>query len=162
MTQEIWQGIEGFSTYEVSSSGRVRNSVTRYVLAPLVTRYGYARVALCSKNTKTYRFIHRLVASAFLPNPEMKPAVNHKNGGKTDNQVTNLEWVTHSENQEHSRDTGLSTVGQDRYNAKLTDADVRDIRNAKDTISALATRYGVSRTNIWNVRQHISWKHVTA
>lgn len=65
-------------------------------------RNGYNRVVLYDNNRKGKHFlVHRLVAEVFIPNPESKPEINHKNGIKTDNRVENLEWVTHSENMQH-------------------------------------------------------------
>lgn len=113
--KEIWKSIEGYEgQYIVSNIGNVR-SVDRYVntyhgprvclgqaLKTYLGRDGYLRVAL-SKNMKHRRIlVHRLVAKAFITNPQNKPQVNHKDGIKTNNQTWNLEWVTPSENQLHS------------------------------------------------------------
>lgn len=101
---EIWRAVPGFEgRYEVSNEGRVRNSKHR-VLRPKRAGAGYQMVAL---GYGKYRYIHRLVATAFLPNPEGKPQVNHIDGDKTNNAVDNLHWCTASENQRHAYATGL-------------------------------------------------------
>ena len=98
---EIWKKIEGFEDYEVSNLGRVKS--IRCTLKHCVGKNGYASVNL-QENTKT---IHRLVASAFIPNPENKRCVNHIDGNKKNNNVENLQWVTHKENTTHAIKNGL-------------------------------------------------------
>jgi len=120
-TEEIWLPIKDFDGYyDISSYGRVRSvdrivtnsrCGTQKVLGKILNlsmdRYGYCKVVL-SKNGIVYYFTaHRLVAQTFLPNPENKKTVNHKNGVKTDNWVGNLEWATESENTQHAHAHGL-------------------------------------------------------
>lgn len=76
-------------------SGRIKK------LKPKVLRNGYLQVDLYNGKTKQHKSVHRIIAEIFIPNPENKPQVNHKNGDKTDNRVSNLEWVTLSENLKH-------------------------------------------------------------
>lgn len=89
-------------------------------------RAGYKTVILSIGGKRVTRFVHRLVAAAFVSNPLDKPYVNHKNGKKTDNRCSNLEWVSHSENIKHAYDTGLlKAVGKkviDRKTGKLFDS----------------------------------------
>ena len=95
-----WRKINGFEKYSVSDTGLVRNDKTGQMLAQyfIGKNSGYKRVKFA--NNKHY-LVHRLVALAFVPNPENKAEVNHINGDKTDNKADNLEWVTREENMQH-------------------------------------------------------------
>lgn len=121
--EEIWRDIVDYEgLYQVSNLGRVR-SLDRYVkttpngiettrlhkgkiLTPKINRY--AQVALSKNGVPSYHYIHRLVAIAFIPNPDNKPEVNHINGlEKLNNCVDNLEWATRKENEQHKHANGL-------------------------------------------------------
>lgn len=106
---EIYKVISDYPNYEVSNLGNVRNKKTRKVLSPGRLKNGYLMVCLRKDNKRKMFGVHRLVATTFIPNPENKPQVNHINGRKIDNCVSNLEWNTHSENNIHSIKTGLRT-----------------------------------------------------
>lgn len=91
-----------FPNYDVDEFGVVRNIKTNRVLHQHIDKDGYLRVAIYDKEHKQHRkLVHRLVAEAFIPNPDNLPQVNHKDGNKQNNSVDNLEWCTHSENQKH-------------------------------------------------------------
>lgn len=103
MSLEIWKPVQGYEGYEVSSWGRVRNADTNDLLHQEKHEKGYMRVDLNKDHKRHHMKVHRLVATAFIPNPEGKPQVNHKDGNNRNNSFTNLEWVTDEENKAHQR-----------------------------------------------------------
>lgn len=97
----IWKPVRGYETiYEVSNTGLVRSLHRKdgLILKPITSIHGYLRVPLSKNGHERRLFVHRLVAEAFIPNPEGKPQVNHINEIKSDNSVENLEWCTAVEN----------------------------------------------------------------
>ena len=100
---EVWKDIPGYEgIYQASNTGKIKSLSRKYhpkdkLLTPY-NRSGY----LCVGLYKKYQFVHRLVAETFIPNPENKPTVNHKDGDRYNNYVENLEWATYSENIKHS------------------------------------------------------------
>lgn len=97
---EEWRGLPGYEdAYQVSNLGRIRSR--NHVLQPTTNWDGYLRVSIGKDGARRLVALHRLVALAFLPNPDNKPQVNHKNGNRADCRVTNLEWCTNAENQRH-------------------------------------------------------------
>jgi DNA-binding Xre family transcriptional regulator len=179
--EEIWKDIEGYEgIYQVSSLGRVKSlarvitrstgadySVIERILKTANNPSGY-EVAILSTNGKMYPVtVHRLVAKAFIPNPENKETINHKNGVKTDNRVSNLEWHTRSENVKHAYDVlGVPTMkGEKNASSKLTDQQVREIKTAlldeKVNQAELSRKYKVGKSTINRIKFNTHWKHIT-
>lgn len=118
---EIWMPIEGYEdSYEISSTGKVR-SMDRYtktwngqvfkkgvIKKAKPDKDGYFKVWLSKESKKKPFFVHRLLAMHFIPNPHAFPVVNHIDGNKQNNNLSNLEWCTHSHNTKHSFALGLS------------------------------------------------------
>lgn len=113
---EIWKTIEGYNRYEVSNLGRIRslnykNTGEMKILKGSKTGKDkkYLSLWLSDNNGNRKQFkIHRLVAEAFIPNPDNKPQINHKDGNTFNNRIDNLEWCTNGENQKHAWDNGLN------------------------------------------------------
>ena len=101
LIKEQWLPIKGFEGYEVSNLGRVRSFKRKYetILSPRITKKGYLVVLLCNNGKRFSKQVHRLVLETFNPIHEMeKYEVNHKDEVKTNNNLTNLEWLSHKEN----------------------------------------------------------------
>lgn len=100
---------EAFDKFEISTHGEIRNSITGKIYKTWVNHKGYEQVcvSLGSISKKKVFRIHKAVAETFIPNLDKKPQVNHKDGNKLNNNVTNLEWATNSENMKHAYETGL-------------------------------------------------------
>lgn len=107
----MYRFIKGFEyKYMVNDDGKILklcNCKKPFFLIPQKTERGYLRVNIREKGKVYHIRVHRAVAEAFIPNPENKPEVNHKNGNKQDNRVKNLEWVTSKENMQHAIKKGL-------------------------------------------------------
>jgi hypothetical protein len=129
MTEE-WKDVVGYEgIFEVSSKGQMRRKGKDVPLKQLLNKKGYYAVATKPSGryglNKTFR-VHREVAKAFIPNPDGKPQVNHKDGVKINNNVSNLEWATASENVRHALEHGLNVprYGDDNSQSKISDSSV--------------------------------------
>ena len=96
--KEIWKDIKGYENlYQISNLGRVRNNKSKKILKICTNKYGYMVCCLHNKKQQIKK-VHRLVAEAFIPNPQKLPQVNHKDENKTNNNVNNLEWCSNKYN----------------------------------------------------------------
>ena len=123
---------------------------------------GYDHINLIDEFDNIKRFqVHRLVAEAYIPNPNNLPEVNHKDGNRANNNVSNLEWCTRSENALHSTRVLKKGIRAENGLAKLNDNQVAEIRQKfiprKYSQRKLAKEYGVSQRAIWNILHNVSW-----
>lgn len=176
---EIWKPIEGFEgRYEISNYGRVKSLARvhpkRRFINERILKFGfsggrkgirYPTVHLTIRPiiTKTF-MIHRLVALAFIPNPENKPEVNHKDGDKLNNHYDNLEWSTRKENTQHASKARLLWNNGIHFNAKLNLKTVfkikRELLNGIRQCN-IARKYKIDPMTIQAISSGKSWKHIT-
>lgn len=141
--------IDGFDLYQASSDGRIYSKRTKLFLKPKITRFGYAEITLYPGQVS--KKVHRLVAEAFIPNPDDKPQVNHIDGDKLNNHVDNLEWSTSTENNRHARERGLNTsTGNPRKEILQMDEE-ENVINEFISIHHAARATGVAQPNISKV-----------
>lgn len=169
LEDEIWAQLDFLPPYIfISNFGRVKRIAHQWnnkgdsirkigesILPQYIVR-GYKYVGISTNGeSKLYR-VHRLVALAFIPNPENKPTVNHVNEIKFDNRVVNLEWATHSEQILH----GGITVGAKNGRSKLSESQVLEIRMSNVSSPKLSKQFNVSTTVINSIKNKKSWKHI--
>lgn len=165
-----WKDVVGFEKYfQVSSTGKVFSKRTNRTLKLVVHPNGYHvfSTRLSGRNSKAICLkVHRLVADAWVPNPFGKPVVNHMDGDKLNNSVSNLEWVTSSENTLHAVKFNLITFvkGEDRSDSVLDDDLVRKIRSLYVPKSfgkrKIAKLLGLNSGTVDSVIRGRTWKHV--
>lgn len=108
--QEIWKTIEGYENlYEISNLGRIKNN-KGYIMKQKPSKDGYVRILLFKDGHYKGKYVHILVAKAFIPNPENKSEVNHIDANKSNNKADNLEWVTRTENHYHAVKMNLKPI----------------------------------------------------
>jgi hypothetical protein len=114
---ESFKLIPGYDPYSVSVDGVVFNTKTQNTVKSYLNKFGYRVIVLSVKGKPISTTIHKLVATAYIPNTLERKEINHKNGIKTDNRVENLEWCTRSENIKHAVNSGLLKVknGYEHY-----------------------------------------------
>jgi len=131
------------------------------VLTPSLMNGGYHKVVLHDMGKRKTRLVHRMVAEAFIDNPEGKPFVNHIDGNKINNHVDNLEWVTAQENIDHAVATGLRcTKGESNGKAVLGERDVKVIRfmlELKYRQTDIAEKFNVSKASISKIATGRTW-----
>ena len=112
--ETVWKDINGYEgLYQVSSNGEVRRLYKEReprVLVKCLNTIGYKVVTFSKKSERKVFYTHRLIAEYFIPNPENKPQINHKDGIKSNDNISNLEWCSGSENLLHAYKTGLKEV----------------------------------------------------
>ncbi len=185
LEEEIWKDVSGYEgLYRVSSLGRIESTKTTYNFKYYKTPEkaytttikmlscqknpvtGYVAVILCKNKVQKRLYVHVIVATAFLPNPENKKTVNHKFGIRHDNRLSQLEWATHSEQKLDAFKKGYSktTKGIQTWTSKLTEDDVKKIcelyHAGGTTTRQLADQFGIQNPTVTNIINGKTWRHV--
>jgi len=152
-----------YKNYYVTEDGRVISKKRNIEIKPNIKKTGYTNTILSVEGKTLHIPIHRLVAETYIPNPDNKPCVNHKDGNKLNNAVSNLEWVSYKENIAHAISTGLKTsiAGTNNPKAKLTREIVEQIRKDYRTIKSyrkVAKLYNIDYTSVYDIVKFRTWK----
>lgn len=123
--------------YEINSKGELRNIKSKKIVKGYIEKNGYVRVRIENKclGCVVRTTIHRLVAEAFIPNPDNKSEVNHIDSNRANNDVSNLEWVTHSENMRHSYNKGINTKPLEDYR----NSEKRKVTNGTECFESISS-----------------------
>jgi len=162
---EIWKNIEGFNElYQVSTFGRLK-SIRNNIIMKQRNRGGYRCSKISLKGLAAHKSTHIYLAESFIENPENKSQVNHKDGDKENNHISNLEWNTPSENAIHAYENGLSfsKKGEDCYISKFTNKEVEYIYTNPEnlTMIQLAEKFNRDKRIIHSIWERKCWKSIT-
>ena len=181
MTVAIFKDIIGYEgIYQISNTGIVKsldrkiqtkNGAIRFlkgkILKQSLNTYGYKTVLLCTNGISKNKLVHRLIADIFIENKDNKICINHKDGVKTNNNICNLEWVTHSENLKHAFDLKLripnrisKIKGSDHKLSRLNESDVISIYNLDKPQREIASIFNISLSRVNQIKNKKAWKHL--
>lgn len=177
---EIFRSVVGYDgRYEVSDCGSIKrvarledkrkSRLSEKMLRPAILKIGYPMVSITKDSKQKSYYVHRLVALAFLPNPEGLPMVNHKDSDKTNNHVSNLEWCTNSHNLKHAYENGKMdhrqpARGSGHGNAILSEAAVLKIKRMLTAGFAgveIAKEFSVTKSTISGIKHGRGWAWLT-
>lgn len=168
--EEIWKEIDGYNGhYLINAIGQIKSKQKNWknyrIKTPVLHPQGYYTVVLWLNYKPKLFKIHRLIAQYFIPNPLNLPAINHKNGIKTDNRIGNLEWCTFQHNVRHMFDNKLTTaIGETHYNSKLKKRDIKWIREnyhpKKMHTGIISKKFGITPQCAGRILLRKSWKHI--
>lgn len=148
--EEIWRDIPNYDGYQVSNLGRVKSK--KKILKPQTTKKGYLYISVYKGKKEIHRYIHRLVAQAFIPNPNNLPQINHKNEIKADNRVENLEWCSPAYNNSYGNGRKIMTKTKiEKYGKKVDQYDLQgNFIKTWNSIREIERKINIRHSNIIN------------
>lgn len=175
-----FKNIPGFGNYyQVDENGNIKSisriiphqrlgqkRVNERILKQRIDRNGYHLATLAYMGDAFVKMVHVLVALAHIPNPFKKPFINHKDGNKSNNNISNLEWCTQSENTLHAFKNGLMVMprGEKNHSSKLTEKEVVEIKSllSKGEITQykIAKLFKVHKVTIFDIKHGKTWTHI--
>jgi DNA-binding transcriptional regulator YiaG len=159
-----YKTIPNHPRYEISKEGIIRTKISLKIKSQYVGSTGYYMVSFSYLNKSKPLRVHRLIAETYIPNPENQPEINHKDGNKLNNNISNLEWVTHLGNMQHANKAGLmNNKGSNNGTAKLKETDIlkiRELLKTKLSQQKIANMFNVSRSAILMIHLNKRWSHV--
>ena len=135
-----------FPNYFISDKGVVRNLKSKKVRKPFISDNGYVRIPLFKNNKRCTRALHRVLAISFIPNPNDMPFINHLDGDKQNNDISNLEWC--------DRSNGSSKLNEDKV------LEIRKLASEGFSSKEIAEKFNISRGNCNSIIARKYWKHV--
>jgi len=169
MGKKIWRDILGYKgVYQINDLAFVK-SLKRprgkrdKIISSCVAQTGYKTVVLFKNSVRKIYLLHRLIAMAFIPNPENKPCINHKDGNKLNNSLDNLEWCTRAENNQHAFRNGLINKSGEKCNlSKLKSYQVLEIRKLlkKYKQKDIARKFHIDQSTVSYIKTKRLWAHL--
>ena len=177
MVGEVWKDIQGYEGYfQVSNLSNVRSldriTIGRYGMqkrkGKLMTQHidqdGYMKVGITKEKVRKHYFVHRLISIAFINNSGNKAQINHKDGNKQNNSLSNLEWCSITENNNHALNSGLRKMpnGNNHSNAKITEDEaiwIKYMTNGQK-LQELVDIFGICKATICKIKTNKIWRHI--
>lgn len=151
----------------INEEGQCKSSHTLNILKPYTDKDGYFRIKVwCPKEKKNKGcYIHRAVALVFIPNPENKPQVNHKDSNRKNNKISNLEWVTEKENYDHGASVGrIIRSGENHSRSSLSEVQVRDIcqrLSSGESVIEISRFLKIPKPTVFSIRSGQTWRNIS-
>lgn len=162
--EKVWRVYPEYPHILVSNFGDIVSTYFKKhrTLTSHIDYKGYPATQFTINKKHFNKRIHRLVAETFIPNPAILPQVNHKDGNKLNNHISNLEWVTNNENMKKSAELGLHWRGEKHLSAKLKEYQVLEIRKLLKYKKPhkIAVLYKVTASTIYAIKNNKTWRHI--